>query len=83
MPTYQFRFRCNACGEAIVRTARIDAYDARSTIGVQCPRCHGDDLDREAATFSLKAGRPPPLPPEREHEPPRRAAPCGRDGFDV
>jgi DNA-directed RNA polymerase subunit RPC12/RpoP len=54
MPTYQFRFRCRRCSEAIVLTMRVDAYDRSKREGIECPRCHGADVDREAPTFSVK-----------------------------
>lgn len=54
MPTYQFRFRCRRCSEAIVLTMRVDAYDRSKRDGIECPRCHGADVEGEVPTFSVK-----------------------------
>jgi DNA-directed RNA polymerase subunit RPC12/RpoP len=54
MPTYQFRFRCKRCSEAIVLTMRVDAYDRSKRDGIECPRCHGADVEGEVPRFSVK-----------------------------
>lgn len=83
MPTYQFRFHCKRCSEVIVLTMRVDAYDRSKRDGIECPRCHGVEVDRETAIFAVKRTRRRAAARARDVNGGRRPPASGRHGIEV
>jgi putative FmdB family regulatory protein len=55
MPTYTFR--CRACGEPTELTMHVDEYEKMNQQGLECPSCHGHQVERELASFEVKTTR--------------------------
>jgi putative FmdB family regulatory protein len=47
-----YEYRCKECGSSFERLHRIDDSDR----DVECPVCHGDDVERQISAFAMNGG---------------------------
>jgi putative FmdB family regulatory protein len=52
MPIYEYR--CNDCGNSFSRLQKIGA----SADGVKCPKCEGEQVERQVSSFASTSGSP-------------------------
>ena len=55
MPLYDFR--CQDCSELVELSLHVDEYEQKRDEGVECPKCHGHNLQPELTIFEVKTSR--------------------------